>query len=700
MKKEFSMNSKTENILLNGLWNYVTDPESNYSYAEFEKHLKQNPKNKISVPSNWECEGFHNFNGSIWFATNFDIKNDAIKNDISVLLFKGVDYFAEVWLNGKNLGKHEGYFQKFVFNVSKELKTGTNFLAVKVTSPKEIPGEVWPLKKRLIKGIFNHHDCRPGGWSFEFGQDQNTGGIWNDVELLIGEKVFLENVKVGSAILANKEKAKVTVTALYLNNFSRKISALTKISVANCGKKILQKEISINVKPRDGSFSFSFEIENPKLWFSWDTGKPELYQLEISSELFETQVETFGIKDVRLDDEQNFYLNNKKLFLRGTNIIPTQFLSQLSSVKIKKLVSDIKAANINVVRVHAHVNRKELYDEFDKQGILLWQDFPLQWTYDNSKVFAQNAVSQIKEMVRQFYNHPSIAFWCCHNEPGEQIETLDKLLHAAVLSEDKSRIIRMASNYEEHPYDGWYWGKKEHYAATPMGPLVTEFGAQAVPELASLKKFLRPQAISKYDWKEWEYHNFQFDQTFNIAKIERGKNVGEFINNSQAYQADLLKTATEFYRRKKNNGITGIFQFMFVDCWPSITWSIIDFYGKKKPGYKALQQAFKPLLLSIRLRQDAFLPEAKFNSDIWVINDSHKSFKNCSLSFRWKERLLLEIKNFTIEENDNKFFYWESLVFNLPKEMKLGKNKILVLLKSKETVLDQSELEFKIVAKK
>ncbi|MDP3684553.1 MAG: glycoside hydrolase family 2 TIM barrel-domain containing protein, partial [Ignavibacteria bacterium] len=358
--------------------------------------------------------------------------------------------------------------------------------------------------------------------------------------------------------------------------------------------------------------------------------------------------------------------------------------------KIKKLVSDIKAANINIVRVHAHVNRKELYDEFDKQGILLWQDFPLQWTYDNSKVFAQNAVAQIKEMVRQFYNHPSIAFWCCHNEPGEQIETLDKLLHAAVLSEDNSRIIRIASNYEEHPYDGWYWGEKEHYAATPMGPLVTEFGAQALPELSSLKKFLTPKAISKYDWKEWEYHNFQFDQTFNIAKIERGKNVGEFIKNSQAYQADLLKTATEFYRRKKNNGITGIFQFMFVDCWSSITWSIVDFYGKKKSGYKALQQAFKPLLLSIRLRQDVYLPEAKFNSDIWVINDSHKSFKNCSLSFIWKDKVLLEVKNFAIEENDNKFFFWESLIFTLPKEMKFGKNKIQVLLKTKETVLDQS----------
>jgi len=695
------MKTPVKNILLNGLWNYVTDPEGEYTYSEIEKLIDENGQNKVSVPSNWEQVGFHNFNGSIWFAKNFRLNSSPVQSEFSVLQFSGVDYFTDVWLNGTPVGKHEGYFQKFAFEVTDVLKRNdSNLLIVKVTSPKEIPGEVWPSKKKLIKGIFNHHDCRPGGWSLEYGQDQNTGGIWNDVELFLGEKLFVENVKIISTVLSEEKKARLTVTASYRNNFTHQFESKIKVEVRHSGKKILQKEYSLLVEPKQNSFTVTFEIENPKLWFSWDTGKPELYQLKISSDLFNSKTETFGVKEVRLDDKQNFYLNGKKLFLRGTNIIPTQFLSEFSQDKIVKLVTAIKEANINVVRVHAHVNRKELYDEFDKQGILIWQDFPLQWTYDSSPAFAANAVSQTKDMVRQFCNHASIAFWCCHNEPGEQIKTLDPFLYNAVLSEDNSRIIRLASNYEEHPYDGWYWGKKEHFAATPMGPLVTEFGAQALPELSSLKKFLSPKAISTYDWKEWEYHNFQFDQTFNIAKIDRGKNVNEFIKNSQTYQADLLTTATEFYRRKKNDGITGIFQFMFVDCWSSITWSVVDFYGKKKAGYIALQQAFKPLLVSLRLRQDVYLPEAKFNADIWLINDLHKSFKNCSLSFIWNEKILLEIKNFSLTENENKFFFWESLVFNLPREMKAGKHAINVLLKSKEKLLDERTLNFRVVTKK
>ena len=691
-----------KNISLNGAWNYITDPEEKYSCSEIvTRFLKNKKQSKINIPSNWECEGLHNFNGSIWFVKQFKVNIPRVENELSVLQFSGVDYFADVWLNGISLGRHEGYFQKFAFDVTSSLiRNGNNLLIVKVTSPKEIPGEVWPLKKKLIKGIFNHHDCRPGGWSLAHGQDQNTGGIWNNVALFLGEKIYVENVKINSTLFIEKNKAKISVTASYQNNFTHQLTTKIKIAVKHLGKNILQKEFPVQFKPKQNSFRCTFDIDNPKLWFSWDTGKPELYQLEISSELFNPKIETFGIKEVHLDGKQNFYLNGKKLFLRGTNIIPTQFLSEFSQTKIQKLVKAIKEANINIVRVHAHVNRKELYDEFDKQGILVWQDFPLQWTYDTSPTFAKNAVSQIKDMVRQFCNHPSIAFWCCHNEPGEQIKTLDPLLLDAVLSEDKSRIVRLASNYEEHPYDGWYWGNKEHYAATPMGPLVTEFGAQALPQLSSLKMFLSEKSIRKYNWKDWEYHNFQFDQTFNIAKIDRGNDINEFIKNSQDYQTDLLTTATEFYRRKKNDGITGIFQFMFVDCWPSITWSIVDFYGKKKPGYFALQKAFKPLLLSVRLRQDTYLPEAKFNADVWVINDMHKSFNHCSLSFIWKEKILLEIKNFSLTENDNKFFFWELLTFNLPEKMKIGKNSINVLLKSQNKLLDERTLDFQIIAKK
>lgn len=79
-----------------------------------------------------------------------------------ILKFRGVDYYAEVWLNDKKVGDHEGYFQPFGFDVTGVLKDGKNSLLVKVSSPKKEPEESWPSRKFLIRGIFNHHDTHPG----------------------------------------------------------------------------------------------------------------------------------------------------------------------------------------------------------------------------------------------------------------------------------------------------------------------------------------------------------------------------------------------------------------------------------------------------------------------------------------------------------------------------------------------------------
>ncbi len=689
---------KNIEILLNGKWNYILDSESSISYETAIAELITESE-IMDIPQNWQLAGLNNFNGSVWFykAVKLDDIQD-VKNPI--LEFGGVDYFTDLWVNDKYIGRHEGYFQKFYFELSDVLKSNEdNIIVVKVTSPKEEPITVWPLKKQLIKGIFNHHDCRPGSWSYEHGQDKNTGGIWNDVKLQLNEFVYVENVKISSKLIDEKT-ARINVELKYLNKSSEalndKIVFQTKLEKSIINKSV--QDVILNVG--SNTLNLVYDINNPQLWYTWDTGKANVYELKINSNYFTALTETFGIKEVKLESDKTFFLNGKKLFLRGTNIIPEQFLSSLSNKRIKKLVTLIKEANINAVRVHAHVNRKELYDEFDKQGIIIWQDFALQWTYEESPKFVANAVNQIKDLVRQNYNHPSIAIWCCHNEPGEQIKTVDPFLYDAVLSEDTSRIIRLASNYEEHPYDGWYWGKTEHYAAAPMGPLVTEFGAQAIPELKTLKRFMTDEEINTPCWDKWEYHDYQYETTNYIAKIDKGSDINTYINNSQNYQAELLKTATEFYRRKKNDGITGVFQFMFIDCWDSITWSIVDYYENKKKGYSELQRSYLPLILSVRVRQQEYLTNSYLNFDLWIINDLWQSFGNCNLVVETNNKKIVEFKNITVEENSNIFYDWEKFKSPIEKYFKVGINKVTVKLIQKNNCLADTEFEIKINDKK
>jgi len=673
------MMRKSKLLSLNGQWKYILDKEDSLTFSQVRALNEQGKFGQIKIPSNWFLSEIGDYAGTVWFIKEFELKIDEL--DLTILQFDGVDYFAEVYLNDFYIGKHEGYFQKFFFDVTNFINDKLNTLIVKVTSPKEDTEFTWPDRKKLIKGIFNHHDCRPGGWDLRFGQDRNTGGIWNDVFIYSYPYVYIFNVKVFSKIFYDKNLAMVDFELSYVLNDKLKTDLKLKSQIIKENKIIWESEFVIS-KKSDQSIHLIAEIENPALWFPYEMGDPELYEFQILSEDELIFNSTFGIREVELRDHV-FYINGKRLFLRGTNIIPEQLLSNLTSNKIKFLVNSLKEANINIVRVHAHINRQELYDAFDKEGILVWQDFALQWTYEESNHFISNAISQIKDMVNQFHHHPSIVFWCCHNEPGEQIKKLDEYLFNAVKLVDNTRIIRKASNYEEHCYEGWYWGKKENYISTPMGPLVTEFGAQALPSKNSLVKFISENLLNKPEDEKWSYHNFQFEQTFHIAKIERGNSIDEFISNSQNYQAELIKEAIHYYRRKKFQGISGIFQFMFIDCWESITWSVIDYFGEKKKGFYALKEAFNPILLSVNLRQDIYSNlSKKLNLEFWIINDLHQEFNNWSVRFYVDEKEIESIPIDKINPDSLIHFSFEEINIKLPEKLSPDFHRLKVELRN------------------
>lgn len=672
------MNNESNTLPLNGLWNYIEDLPGVFSFEHIKKRVEENAfSGSMNIPQNWELAGLNNYSGTVWFIRSFDYPvTEAFQ---SALKFYGVDYFTEVWLNDELLGSHKGYFQPFYFNISGKLKNN-NILLVKVTSPKEDPVNVWPLKKQLIKGIFNHHDCRPGGWSPEHGQDQNTGGIWNRVEIISYKHVFIDNIKITAKAEPSLTKARVVAELFYESAGLFRTSL--KFNIVTPSARNITITFNSELEEGKNSLLLSFEIPDPELWWSWDTGEPNIYFVVISGSGCNPVETSFGIKDVRLDEKGQFFINGKRLFLRGTNIIPTQFLSSLSSDKIHNMVAMMKEANINSVRIHAHVNRKEFLDECDRQGIIVWQDFALQWTYDESPEFISDACVQIRDMVRLHYNHPSIAFWCCHNEPGEQINTLDSFLYDSVLAEDNTRIIRKASNYEEHPYDGWYWGKADHYEAAPMGPVVTEFGAQALPSLESLTRFIPDESLFPPDWSLWKYHNFQYVQTFLIAAVQKGNSIKEFIDNSQDYQAALIRTAVDGYRRKKNAGITAIFQFMFIDCWPSITWSVVDYYCVKKKGYYSLKLSYQPVYLSVKMRQEKYLSGDKLNMDLWLINDTHRKYSDAKIILYFSGECLWELNHVEINEDSIKKYDWEFFNITLPTPASFGKHVLQFIIQN------------------
>ncbi len=593
------------------------------------------------------------------------------------LVFEGVDYEADVWLNGKPLGKHTGYFQPFSFVVNEFVQFGAeNVLRVRVNSPNERP-EDWSLRKRLVKGIFGHHDTRPGGaWSVR-GQDANTGGIWGNVYISASQHVALESVECTPLLDSTYTEAAVCLrTAIRAQSRKLVMVRFTAKDASGVMTEQTQKEcllqVGLNV------VYDTLRVHKPRLWYTHDVGQSHLYTL--STQVYDSQqakttaqaplsarTDKFGIREIRYDQHKGEWrLNGKRLFLRGTNYIGTQFLSTMNRAAYNRDAVQMLQANINAVRVHAHIARKEWYDACDSLGLLLWQDFPLQWGYTDDAEFVQTASNQVRDMIHSAYNHPSIAVWCLHNEPPFDADwmqykypdyqplqnaALNTIMTRIARQLDTTRYVHPFSATREHHWEGWYFGHWADYAKPVKEHLVTEFGAQALPNITTLETILgeKPtlpaqtlpraaapesapseksvQLANEAAWKKWEYHNFQHHETFDIAKVSMGASVEEFVHNSQEHQRRVTELAAESYRLQRYKPVGAAFQFMFVEDWASMNWGIVDYMRNPKPAYYALREAYQPTLIATTL------DSVSGNVNIFVINDRWQAFPKAYLHY-------------------------------------------------------------------
>jgi beta-mannosidase len=592
----------------------------------------------MPVPSNWHLRGLPDYAGRVTFHRTFELPPLAPR-ERAWLRFEGVDYEATVSLNGRPVGFHRGYFAPFEFEVTTLLRPGENELSVEVNSPKDPPGS-WPNDKVVIKGVLNHHDCRPGSWDPERGQDGNTGGIWGPVELLLDEGVRVHAVRA-APFLQPDGSARVAVEADISWAGSEELAWSLEV-VDPHGTTAASAEGRESGLPGRRTLSCVVTVREPRLWWTWDHGLPNLYRLRMTARLPDGASDTlerrFGIRELRIDADWTWRLNGRRIFPRGTNIIPTQWLSEYTPERIAQDVELLRRANINAVRVHAHVNRRELYDALDEAGILCWQDFALQWSYAECDAVAEECRRQIQEMVHHLFNHPSIVVWCCHNEPAKNRRSLDPMLAAAVREADGTRHVEEASDFRYHPYPGWYYGHWREFAEAPGAPFVNEFGAQALMNVDSMREAFGDAAWPP-DWARWAYHDFQYRETFHIAGVSMGASLEEFVANSQEYQARLLKFAIEQYRLRRfrpgDRPVTGIFQFMFMDCWPAITWSVVDYWRRPKRGYEALRLAYQPVLPVIRpsFGGDVAAAGSEVRFDVPVVNDLPRGWDTVTVEF-------------------------------------------------------------------
>jgi beta-mannosidase len=704
--KWFIEATRMEAIDLAGLWQYQTTDSPEFAQLEWDDSSWP----AMNIPQNWFLAGLDH-HGVVWFRHEFEA--ELPDGQYATLRFDGVDYFTDVYLNGVHLGHHEGYFESFGFDVTAVLQNGRNQLAVRVDSPFEPVGpDGWHMRKRQIKGVLNHHDCRPGGGWVASGQAYNTGGIWNRVTLAIHSPITVDRVLLqadldsepptlqGQIVVTNRGEAMVVPLTLSCtpDNF-------------NDGDSY-QNSITLTLPQGNSRQSFILPVADVHRWQPWDRGFPNLYQFTVHNSQFTIDYSsTFGFRTITVDENYRWTVNGRSYFPRGSNYIASQWLAETLFPDIahssqhpfpalneepstageswfERDVNLMRAANLNLIRVHAHVLPPEFHAACDRAGILVWQDFPFQWGYSDDPAFHDEAERQARAMIEQLYNHPSIIAWCMHNESPWDAEwmaeeaggsyepdhnrALDSRLYEMAQTLDPKRHVQLNSGTgDSHVYPGWYYGTWRDYASGDHGaPFPTEYGAQGIPAIRSTRQMFaqlgedaghnglvrfkawidqHPQwALAKdmppieevpadlHDaykvWQTWLFHNFQPPETFYRAGIELDDSLESFINNSQAYQNQINQFATETYRQNKYSKINGIIQFMFVEPWPAITWAVLDYWRRPKSAYAVLRTAMQPVLVTAVLPA-AIAANQPWSFELLAINDLLESYPHTTC--RW-----------------------------------------------------------------
>jgi beta-mannosidase len=366
-----------------------------------------------------------------------------------------------------------------------------------------------------------------------------------------------------------------------------------------------------------------------------------------------------------------YSINGERIFLKGANLAPTRaMLGDATDIELRRDIELAREAGLDLVRIHGHISRPELYDAADELGMLVWQDFPLQWGY--ARQIRREAVRQAEEAVNLLGHHPSIMTWCAHNEPftfnvtpgqsfdikkmaipflaGHQLPTwnksvLDRWVKRSFEKADVTRPVIAHSGVlphlptldgtDSHLYFGWYHGDERDLpgfaAKIPrLMRFVSEFGAQAIPESS---EFIDSSAWPVLDWENLENKfGMQRGNFENHVPVAEFDSFNDWRLATQVYQADVIRYHIETLRRLKYRPTGGFCMFALNDAMPMISWSVLDHQRVPKLGYTALAEACRPVIVTADRLPLSMRPGDQLRIALHVVSDLHRELENATVT--------------------------------------------------------------------
>lgn len=455
-----SMFAQRQDILLNNDWNF-----------RFSHQVQKGTEVRVDLPHTWNAQdalsgkidykrGIGNYEKNLFIRPEWKGKRLFIR-------FEGVNNIADVFINRRHIGEHRGGYGAFIFEITGKVEYGKeNSILVRVNNGEQL--DIMPLV-----GDFNFY-----------------GGIYRDVHLLITDETCISPLDYASP--------GVRLIQDSVSHRYAKVRAIVDLSNGSSGNQ----KVELNVRLLDGQRvvkegtknvnlsgnevmqqELTFEIDQPHLWNGRQD--PFLYQAEVTlfrnGQMVDRVTQPLGLRFYRIDPDKGFFLNGKHLPLQG--VCRHQDRSEVGNAlrpqHHEEDVALMLEMGVNAVRLAHYPQATYFYDLMDKNGIIVWAEIPFVGPggyndkgFVDLPAFRANGKEQLKELIRQHYNHPSICVWGLFNEltelgdnPVEYIKELNVLAH----QEDTTRPTTSASNQMGdlnfitdaiawNRYDGWYGG--------------------------------------------------------------------------------------------------------------------------------------------------------------------------------------------------------------------------------------------------
>ena len=483
--------AQRENILINQDWNF-----------RFSHQVDKNSSRRVDLPHTWNAQdalsgkpdykrGIGNYDKKLFIRSEW-------KGKRLFLRFEGANCVSNVFTNGKQIGEHRGGYGAFIFEITDKVNYGkNNTVLVRVNNGEQL--DVMPLV-----GDFNFY-----------------GGIYRDVHLLVTEDICISPLDYASPGVylfqqhVGEKQAAVLARINLSNGTEHPRQATLRLQVKEGDKVVYQADKKVTVAPHTSvqPEEMSFTLLNPRLWNGRED--PFMYQTVITlvkdGKEIDKVEQPLGLRYYATDADRGFFLNGKHLPLHGVcrHQEWAEVGNALRPMHHEEDTRLMLEMGVNAIRLAHYPQATYMYDLMDRNGIVTWAEIPFVGPggyadkgFVDQPSFRENGKEQLKEMIRQHFNHPSICFWGLFNElkengdnPLEYIKELNVLAH----QEDPTRPTTSASNQGGainfitdniawNRYDGWYgatpatlasWLDKTHQAHPEIKIAISEYGAGA-----------------------------------------------------------------------------------------------------------------------------------------------------------------------------------------------------------------------------